>query len=932
MKNSRPIIIVLAVVLLAGGIGAGTWFAFRGGDPLKRAEQLAASGNTRGALIELRNAVRSDPSNAKGHLRLAQVQLQLGDPVAAEKELKSALELGADRWAVLPDLGQAYLQQGRFKDVLADVPADAPNPDVGAKALMIRAAAQVGSNDMAAAKESLVAAQKLSPNNAPVLVMAARLALATRDVPTASQDVEAALKASPDDVDALLVKAQVLAEQGDKQGSFALVDKAVTLHPTSAIARLERANQLLNAGKDAAAQDDLNKVLVDQPLNSGAIYLNGVLMVRAKRFADAQTELARLGQAASRYPRAPYFQALAAANLGQTEVAVDLANRYLVRVPTDRDAVRLVAQIELAAQRPERAVAVLQKAVGDDQGAGDRQGEAATLDMLGSAYAMMGRGPEAVATFKRAVAAAPGDATILTHLASAEMQTGNPAAATAALDRSVEIAPQQANAGEALVGAALSAGDIDKAEAALAKLRAQNGETEAVGILTGLVKLSRQDIDGGRAAFAATLKQFPDSVPAKLNLAKVLLLQGKRPESEAMLREILQKQPANVEALNTLVAVLVQGNQIPDALKVIEAAKVAAPRNTQLLVMQADLLSRSGDANRAIDMLQTMRKSEELQPALLAALARADVAAGKDDDALQVYRDMLRATPGDLDVRRAQIDLLTKRRDFDGARASLRDALVQSPGNLGIMSSMILLELRTTGFDAAMKVAESLRNDAGNLPASALLKGDLLMQAQRYPDAARAFDDEFKLRASTPLALRLANAQSSAGREADAATTLVAWQKQHPEDVDTAQYLGILDVKAKRLDEAARNLNIVLQNRPNDVVALNNLAWIYQQKNDPRARVLAQRAYLQAPTPETADTLGWIMVTQGDAKSGLNLIQQAVAQRPNDPTLKYHLAVAMKDTGQKTEAVALLKAITVAPEPFDDKANARKLLDDLNKQ
>lgn len=931
MKNSRTIVIVLTVLLLAGGVAGGAWFAFRGGDPLKRAEQLAAAGNVRGAQIELRNAVRLHPDNPLAHLRLAQMQLQLADPVAAEKELKTARELGADRWAVTPDLGQAYMQQGRFKDVLAEVPPEGPKPDATAKNLMLRAAAQAGLNDLVAAKESLATAEKLSPGNAAVLVMAARVALETKDVATADEKATAALKVAPDDVDALLVKAQILVDQGDKKASFALIDKAVTLHPKSVTARLERANQLLNSGKDKQAQDDVDKILAEQPGNSGAIYLNGVLMVRAGRYADSQTELARLGQVAGRYPRALYFQALAAANLGQNEIAIDFANRYLARAPSDHDAARLVAQIEMTAQRPEQAVAVLLKSVGDGQGAGaDSKSDAATLDMLGRAYAMMGRAPEAVATFKRAAAAAPDNPTILTHLASSEMQTGNATAATAALDRSVELAPGQANASEALVGAALSAGEIDKAEDALAKLRAKAGETEAVGILTGLVKLSRQDVEGGRVAFAATLKQFPDSIPAKLNLAKVLLLQGHRPESEALLREILQKQPANLEALNTLVAILVQGNQVPAALQVIDTAKAAAPKDVQLIVMQSDLLSRSGEARRAIDMLQDMRKSEELAPPLLFALARADAAAGQDDDALKVYRDILKATPGNLDARRAEVDLLVKQKDFDGARAALREALKESPGNLGIMSSMILMELRTTGFDPAMKVAEALRDDPGNLPNSTFLKGDLLMQSQRYPDAARAFEEEFKLRASTPLALRLANALASSGKDAEAASTLIAWQKQNPDDIDTAQYLGLLDVRAKRFDDAVRNLNIVLDKRSNDVVALNNLAWIYQQKNDPRARVLAQRAYLHAPTPETADTLGWIMVTQGDAKSGLGLLQQAVTQRPNDPTLKYHLAVAMKDTGQKDKAVELLKTITAAPESFDDKANARKLLDDLS--
>ena len=91
---------------------------------------------------------------------------------------------------------------------------------------------------------------------------------------------------------------------------------------------------------------------------------------------------------------------------------------------------------------------------------------------------------------------------------------------------------------------------------------------------------------------------------------------------------------------------------------------------------------------------------------------------------------------------------------------------------------------------------------------------------------------------------------------------------------------------------------------------------------------MAQRAYLQSPSPETADTLGWIMVQQGEAKSGLPLLQQASTQRPTDPSVKYHLAVALKESGQKDEAAKLLQPL-LAGGDFDDKGSARKLLDEL---
>ncbi len=923
MKKNQKAIIPVVVVAGVAVAAAGGWFLLRSTDPLKAAQALSQKGDLRGAQIELRNAVRQSPDSADAHLRLGLLQMQLGDPVAGEKELKTARDLGGDRWAILPQLGQAYIAQGRYKDVLTEVPPDGPKPEIAAKNLMLRAMAQVALNDIDGAKTTLAAAEKAAPGNVEVLLTASRLALALKDTALAEQKVDQALQIDPKAIEGLLMKGQIVLAKGDRAAAMEIADKVVALSPESASARLDRANQLILAGNDQKAQEDVNSVLKAQPRNAGATYINAVLMVRAGRYAEAGTELTKLGPVIARFPRALYFQALVAANLGQTEQAIDYANRYVARMPGDSDGVRLLARTQLTAQRADAAVTVLTKAVSEGQN------DSQTLDLLGRAYALMGKAPEAVKTLQKAVDLAPEDAQILTHLASSQMQQGDPANAEITLQKSVDIAPSQPNAAESLVAAALSAGDLDKADASLAKLRAQAGQSEQVGLLTGMIRLGRLDLEGGRAAFAETLKQYPGSINAKLNLAKVLILQSRKAEGTALLREILAKDPANIATLNTYLQLLSGDNQVGPAIQAVEAARAAAPANKAFTAMMSDLIVRSGDPRRSVAMLQAMRDSEELPPVLLGAMARAQAAAGLNDEARRTYRDILTATPTDLDARRGQVDLLLRMKDTDAAKASLKDALTNSPGNIGVMSAMVTLESQTSGLDGALRMADDLRRNTANLPNSTVLKGDALMRASRYADAAQAFQEEYRLTPSTPLALRLSNAYASANKDDDAANVLRDALKRMPEDADLSQMLGLLDIRAKRYPDAEKNLVVVLAKRPSDTVALNNMAWLYQRRGDVRARPLAQRAYLQSPTPETADTLGWIMLSQGEAKSGLSLLSQASAQRPDDASVKYHLAVALKDNGKPEDATKILQAIVANPADFDDKPAARKLLTEL---
>ncbi len=924
MNKQNKAVVFAAGLSVLGAAAGGGWYAFiRGGDPLSRAAKLLAAGNVAGAQLELRNAVRNDPNNADARLRLAQTQLQLGDPVAAEKELKSAETLGASHWDVVAQLGRAYLAQRKFKEALDEVPAAGPNPEALGRNMLLRSIAQAGLNDMAAATESMARAEAALPGDAEILLADARLALTQKDVERAESKANAALAAKPGQVEALLLKSQILFGKGERTRALAAINQAIELAPKSASMKLNRASQYMLDGQDSEAQADVDAVLAAHPQEAGAIYLNGVLLTRAGKFAEAQAELQKLGPAIQRFPRGLYFAALAAARTGQAGSAAEFATRYVNQAPDDAEGPRLLARLELDANRPQQAVTALKRAVANGHD------DAQTLELLGRAYAAAGEASEAVRSLKLASEAAPTDASILTQLASLQMREGKLSDAATTLEKSVELSPSQPTAGEALVAASLAAGDLGRADEALKQLRAHKGDSEATGVLTGMVKLARFDAEGARQAFAETLRQYPDSVGAKLNLAKILALQGKPDESEALLGELLARKPDNVQALTPLVQLLAQSKRWPQAIEAVNAAHEAAPKNATLTAMLSDIYVRSGNPRKAVDLLQAEQDRGSLPPMLQGELARAQSAAGDTAGANATYRNILQAHPDDMAARQAQVELLLRSKDVPAAKTALREALDQAPGNLGVMSSMVALEAQTAGEDSALKLAASLRDNPANLPNSAVLKGDELMRAKRYADAAQAFRNEYKLSQTDLLALRLANASVALGNDDEASDVLRKQLARSPNNADAEQMLAMLDMKAKRYDAAQKQFENVLAQQPNNVIALNNLAWLYQQKGDDRARNLAQRAYMRAPTPETADTLGWIMVGQGDAKSAVRLLEQSSQQRPDDPALKYHLAVALNSTGRKEEAVKLLQPLVSRPDAFADRPAARKLLQAL---
>ena len=919
---NRTLIIGAVVVSLAVG-GGGYAMYKRSRDPMRRADAALAVNDYRAAQIELRNAIVKNPGDAEPHLRLAKVEMKLADAVAAEKQFRIAAALGSDKWVIIPQLGESLVAQSLFRDTLRQIPPNGPTPEIAAKNLLLRSIAQLATSDIPAATATLAEARKVAPNQVEVSLIAARLAAAQNDFAGTEAHVDEALKRDPTEIEALLMKENLLTSKNDRAGALDVANRAVASAPWSAMARMDRANQLLFAGQDEKAQQDVDAVLAVQPRFTEAVYLNGVLMARRGKYAEAAIQLGKLDTANIKSPQAVYYQGLIAARLGQTESAAEYARRFNAMVPNDPQGRRLLAETELAAKRPDRALPVLEKALADGQN------DAATLDLLGRTYIALGNRPAALATFTNAADLAPEDPSILAHLGLSQMQVGDTTDAATTLQRSLAVLPTSTPAAEALVAATIDVGDLPKAQAALDRLRAQAGETEMVGVLTGLIRFRSNDMEGAQAAFTKTLNAFPGSIDAKLNLARVLVRTNRRAAGIAMMGELLAKNPTNTATLGEYLPLLAQDNQLSTAVQALEAARKADPKQPMFTGMLADTYVAMGNPDRAIAIASGGGPVGQLPIAVLGPLARAQVAARKLDDAKNTYRVLLAATPGDPVNRSAQVALLLSTGDNEAALAALRESLAALPGNFRVMSSIVAVELGTKGLDAALKAADELRADLRNQPFSVLLKGDLLSRANRPAESAQAFQQEFDKAPAPLLMLRLAAALVAAGQDDVASEKLRAWIREHPEPVDAAQVLAQLDIKAKRFADAQTHLAMVLEKRPDSPLALNNLAWTYYLIGDKRARATAQKAYLQSPTWDAADTLGWIMTEEGAARSAVPILQQSAKQRPNDPSIQYHLAVALKNDGQSEEAAKLLQPIVHSPAAFDDKPAATKLLDDI---
>ena len=73
------------------------------------------------------------------------------------------------------------------------------------------------------------------------------------------------------------------------------------------------------------------------------------------------------------------------------------------------------------------------------------------------------------------------------------------------------------------------------------------------------------------------------------------------------------------------------------------------------------------------------------------------------------------------------------------------------------------------------------------------------------------------------------------------------------------------------------------------------------------------------------DTLGWILVEQGNTTRGLPLLEKAVSLAPEAADIRYHLAAGRAKSGDKVQARKELEQLLAAGKQFSSIDEAKLL-------
>jgi predicted Zn-dependent protease len=253
--------------------------------------------------------------------------------------------------------------------------------------------------------------------------------------------------------------------------------------------------------------------------------------------------------------------------------------------------------------------------------------------------------------------------------------------------------------------------------------------------------------------------------------------------------------------------------------------------------------------------------------------------------------------------------------------------LERDPALVSALWGSFLTSLAQGDHAAAQSMVVRMRRTHPDSALADAAQGQLAVARGEHAAAVGAFRAAHARAPSSQSSLMLAGALVRSGALDAARGLLTDWLANNPADPAARRELGNLELAAGRLPDAREHFESLLRQSPDDAIALNNLAWLYDLAGDERALAHAEHAHRLSPDSiEAKDTLGWILVRQGSLRRGLRLLEQAHRRQTGDPVIAHHYAHALVAAGEKPRAREILAHALEVHADFHDRDAAERML------
>lgn len=897
------------------------------------AKEHLAKGDRSAAVIQLKNLLLQAPNNGEARLLLGQTLLDAEDFVSAEKELSRALELKQPHEQVLPPYALALLALGKNQAVVTEVEKYRLfNPAAVATTQTTLGDAYRGLGNASRARDAYVAALAAIPGYPRARLGEAMLVAAEGRLDEALKQTDEVVAADPTLAAARAFRADILLAKGDRAGAKKSLEEAVAANGRFVPARLALIRLLTDEREfDAAAK----LVESTRTLARGDLRVSYLDAMLAYRRGDKESARQQVQQVLKHVPdHLPTLLLAGAIDLQDNQLAAAQVNlsKVLARAPNHLGARTLLVQAYLRMGQPMRAKETLQPLV--DRGIPDDP----RLQLLaGETFLANNEAQRATVFFQAAAKSADrkSDAqqvSARTRLGQLALATGRTEEGFKELEAASELDAGAYQADLALIAVHLGRNEIEKAMAAVKTLEKKQPNNPLTFQMYGVVHVAKRDLEAARKSFEKALELQPTYLPAAHSLAKLDIVTKRPDDARKRYEAMIAKEPKN-EHLYLALADLqartgVAAKDIAITLQRAVSANSQAPGPRLALI---DLHLRSEDAKSALAAAQSAVAALPSDPRVLHANGVAQEAAGEVNQAIETYNKLAALQPQAVPPLLRLALLYVQQADTDKAISSLRRAQKIAPRERDIVPVLVKVFVAAKRHEDALMEARALQKREPKFAGGYSLEGDILLAQSKFTEAERLYREALRVEPrANVVAVKIHGTLIAAGKAAEADRWAKKWMADNPRDPAIRLYLGEHELAAKNLNASAVHYQAAIAIEPNNVLALNNLAWISGELGDPKALGYAERASKLAPNNAAVlETYGMLLVKKGEADKSLRFLERASKLTPSRNDRRLNYAKALIEAGKKDDAREELEALQAVKENYSGKNEVAGLLKSL---
>lgn len=893
-------------------------------DHLSSAKNLIKQGHYPAAVVELKSALQKDVKNTRARAILGQSYFELGNYEDAGKELDRALSMGVDPGLVVPVLAQVLLGLGEYER-LDELTLDGLGPQHRSTVQAAKGLSMMYRDNLVVAEEMVDAALENESPSAYALVARARLSMQKGDFDETRDQLAVVFQKYPKYAPAWNLLGDIESAERRPEKAERAYTRVIELSGNTFDALLNRAMMRIYRRNYQGATQDLNQLNMafgsQAQFHPGANFAWGLVLLQTKRLDEAEKLFQLASDFSEAYPQTFYYQATISLEKGLVEQALSNAYRFLGLVPGSVVGSKLAAKIELGQKSYAKAEALLLPVIAV------RPYDIEALNLLASAMLAQGKSGEGVELLAKVAEFQPKSTEARARLGAGFLAAGLDDLGVETLRKILEEDPSYEQADVLIVLNYLRQKKVDEAIAAAKEYHDRNPDSATSYDLLGRAYLAGGEGDKAKDAFLKAFEIRPGDPGAGASLAEFALQEQNFTQAREYYEKVLAHNPTHMQSRMKLAASYALEGREQDMLNALQATLSVNPRAMEPRLMKARYFIAKGQLEMALPLFDELTEEQRAHPDALITQAGFELAAGRYNQSLVTLGKLIEMYPNVSQHHYMLSKAYAGLGDMEQFSAELERTVELDPEHFYAKIALARLALLSNRIDRFEKQLTELRQIAPENVDVLKLEVTLAQSKGNNEIAVRLLEAILGREPTASNVIALAAHRHSVGNIKDAIEQLQSWVAEHPNDIAVRQKLAEVYGSNNQLGGVIYQYRKILETDPENLVALNNLAWHLRNEDPKESLEYAQKAIKLSPDSSTIlDTLAVAQLRNDELEEAMRSINHAVRLAPKNPELRFHEAQILAALGETEEAIELLAKLLQEQDKFPVRAQVEQEL------